>query len=244
MKKTLILTMATLLIASGVSAAVIVSDDFSYPDGSLVGNGTWASHSGTPGDFLVASGKAVCQHGVPSEDVNIPFTPTGGGTIYYGLDFSVDDLGHPFTGTDNEYFAHFRVGFNFSARLDIVEPTGGGDFSVGIGSDESTADAIWATDLSYGVTYRAIVSYDQDGNIAELWIDPTAPGDTSILGEDRPDPGDVPDSFALRQSDSSENETVRVDNLVVADDFDGACPDCGGVPTESRTWGHIKSLFK
>ncbi len=202
-----------------MNAAVIAFDNFDYADGSLVGNGGWAGHSGTAGDLLVSSGQVVVEHGSPSEDANLAFTPVAG-VVYYGLDFTVDDLGAPYSGTDNEYFAHFRQGTNFSARLDIVAPTGGGDFTVGIASDESTADTIWATDLMFGTTYRAVVSYDQDANIAELWIDATFETDTSILGEDRSDPGDSVSSFALRQSDSSENETVRVDGLVLGTTFD------------------------
>jgi len=209
------------LITSLSFGQVIVSDDFNYPDGSLVPNGGWVTHSGTAGDLLVSSGLAVVQHGTPSEDANLPFTAISG-NIYYALDFSVDDLGAPYSnvGTDYEYFTHFKEGNNFSARLDIVPPTGSGDFSVGIASDESTADAVWATDLTYGVTYRAIVRYDQDNNIAELWIDASVSTDTSILGEDRADPGDVIVEFALRQSDSDENETIRVDNVVVGATFE------------------------
>ncbi len=210
--------LAAIGFAVSANADVITFDNFDYPDGSLVPNGGWANHSGTPGDLLVSGGQAVVQHGVPSEDANKSFTSVAG-IIYYGIDFSVDDLGHAFVGTDNEYFAHFRTDFDFSARLDIVEPTASGDFSVGIASDESTADAIWATDLTYGTSYRAVVKYDQDTNLAQLWIDALLETDTSILGEDRPDPGDSVASFALRQSDSDENETVRVDGLVVGTTF-------------------------
>jgi hypothetical protein len=211
----------SLLITSVGFGQVIVTDNFTYADGSLVPNGGWANHSGTAGDMLVASGQVVVEHGTPSEDASLAFTPVTG-NIYYAIDFSVDDLGAPYSsaGTDFEYFAHFKNGAtNFSARVDIVPPTGGGDYSVGISSDQSTADAVWATDLTYGVTYRATVRYDQDANIAELWIDASSSSDTSILGADQPDPGDSVESFALRQSDSDENETVRVDNLIVAQSF-------------------------
>jgi len=220
MKKIYFLLFA-LLIASLSFGQVIVSEDFNYPDGSLVPNGSWVNHSGNAGDLLVSSGLAVVQHGTPSEDANLPFTAISG-NIYYALDFSVDDLGAPYSsaGTDYEYFVHFKEGNNFSARLDIVPPTGSGDFSVGIASDESTADAVWATDLTFGVTYRAVVRYDQDNNIAELWIDASASTDTSILGEDRANPGDAIVEFALRQSDSDENETIRVDNVVVGETFE------------------------
>jgi hypothetical protein len=204
-------------------------EDFSYSDGSLVPNGGWVNFSGTPGDLLVSSGQAVVQHGVPSEDAGLEFVPVSG-NVYYALDFSVDDLGAPYSGTDFEYFAMFKDGgFNFAARLDVVAPTGGGDFSVGIASDEGTADAVWNTDLFYGVTYRAVVRYDQDANIAELWIDPSVSTDTSILGEDRADPGDNISQIALRQSDSSENETVRVDNLKVGETFEAVVSGVLGV---------------
>ena len=198
-----------------------INDDFSYADGSLVPNGGWASTDGSLGDLLVSSGQAVVQHG-NSEDVSLEFLPVSG-NVYYALDFSVDDLGHAYVldGTpDFEYFAHFKTGFDFSARLDIVPPTSTGDFSVGIASDEGTADIVWATDLTYGVTYRAIVRYDQDTNQAQLWIDASVEGDLSILGEDRPDlDADTVTELALRQSVSDENETVRVDNVYVGTTF-------------------------
>ena len=218
MKKTLFAL--PLLLAASSHASIIAFDNFDYGDGSLVPNGGWASHSGTAGDLLVSGGQAVVQHGTPSEDANLAFTAVGG-TIYFGLDFSVDDLGAPYSGTNNEFFAHFKDnGTNFAARLDIVAPAGSGDFTVGIASDESTADAIWATDLSFDTVYRAIVGYNQSTNLAQLWIDATLSTGTSILGEDRSDPGDTVTQFALRQSDSSENETVRVDGLVIGTTFD------------------------
>lgn len=200
--------------------ALPYTDAFSYADGSLINNPAWDNHSGTNGDLLVASGQAVVQHGTPSEDAGVSFNPVTG-VIYYAFDFSVDDLGAPYsnTGTDYEYFAHFMGTGPFAARMDIVPPAGGGDYSVGIASDESTADATWPTDLTFGTTYRAIVGYDQDTNIAQLWIDASLQSDPSILGEDRPDPGTAVDRFALRQSDSDENETVRVDNLVISQNF-------------------------
>lgn len=210
---------AAVLLGASANASVLVFDNFDYPDGSLVPNGGWANHSGTLGDMLVSGGQVMVQHGVPSEDAHLDFAAVSG-KVYYGINFSVDDLGHAYSGTDNEYFAHFREGFNFSGRLDVVEATNGGDFSVGIASDDSVADAVWATDLSYGVTYRAVVEYDQDTNQAQLWIDAMFSTDTSIFGDDQTDPGDSVTSFALRQSDSSENELVRVDGLVVGTSFE------------------------
>lgn len=211
--------MSTITAATCVpSNPLPLFDDFTYADGSLVPNGGWMNNGGTAGDLLVSGGQAVVQHGVPSEDVIIPFTPVSG-KIYFGLDFSVVDPGGPIAGGDYEYFAHLKDdGFGFRARLDIV-PAAAGDFTVGISTGTSTAQATWATDLSYGTTYRAIVMYDQDANIAQLWIDANIEADTSILGTDDADPGDVMEAFALRQSDSSLNETVFIDNLVVSQNF-------------------------
>lgn len=246
MKKALMLTMAIALIASSASAAIIASDTFSYPDGPLLGNGTWFTHSGNAGDLMVANGQAVVTHGVPSEDMTLPFVLPNGGDVYYAFDFSVDDLGAPYSGgTDFEYFAHFKDdGFGFRARLDVEAPNGGGDYTVGISSTSSTADVIWPLDLTYGVVYHAIARYNQDMNIAELWIDATNVTDLSIVGTDQADPGTVITGFALRQSDSSENETVRVDNLVIGDTCDDVFITCLPVANEAQSWGNVKSLFR
>lgn len=209
----------TLLLTTASFGQVIVMDNFTYPDGSLVGNGAWVSHSGTAGDLMVVSGKVLVQHGTPSEDANLPFTSVTG-NIYYGIDIIVNDPGAPISGTDNEYFAHFKdTGNNFFGRMDVVPPSGAGDFSIGIATANSTAEAVWATDLTYGVTYRAIVRYDQATNIAQLWINASAESDTSISGVDGTDPGTSIASFALRQSDSDLNEGILVDNLIVAQSF-------------------------
>ncbi len=243
--KSLMLVMAILLVATAANAAVIASDTFSYPDGSLIGNGAWVSHSGTLGDLLVASGVAVVEHGAPSEDVHIPFVLPSGGDIYYSFDFSVDDLGEPWAGSDTEYFAHFKDdGYNYRAKMDIVAPTGAGDYTVTISSTSSTPEATWPADLTYGVVYHVVARYNQDDNIAEMWIDATADTDLSILGNDETDPGTVITGFAMRQSDSSMNETIRVDNLIVGDACLDVFQDCEPVAVEASSWGNLKSLYR
>lgn len=196
-----------------------ITETFSYADGSLLGNSTWANHSGTDGDLLVASGQAVVQHGAPSEDINLPFQPVTG-AVFYAFDLTVQDPGAPIAGTDNEYFAHFKDdGFGFFGRLDIGAGTAGGDYTVGISTANSTAEGTWATDLTYGSTYRITVKYDQDADIAQLWVDGTSEADTNISGADDGAPGTSVSSFAFRQSDSADNETILVDNLVLAQTF-------------------------
>ena len=72
--KQLYILLITFLITTLSFGQVILSEDFSYPDGSLVGNGTWANHSGTVGDMLISGGQVLLQPGTGSEDANIPFT--------------------------------------------------------------------------------------------------------------------------------------------------------------------------
>ncbi len=198
-------------------------ESFTYADGPLVGNSEWqVTGTSSADDLLVASGQAVVQHGTPAQDLNLPFTSVTG-DLYYAFDMTVPALAAPIGdggGTDFEYFAHFKTdGFGFIAKLDIVAPTGGGDYTLGIGSTSSTADATWASDLSYDTTYRVTVRYNQDTNIAELWVDASSESDTSILGADESDPGSTVAAFAFRQSDSSDNEGILVDNLAITQTF-------------------------
>tara|TARA_B100000809_G_scaffold56721_1_gene52732 strand:+ start:27577 stop:28500 length:924 start_codon:yes stop_codon:yes gene_type:complete len=213
MEKKYFFTLLMTLITAVSFGQVIIAEDFSYTDGSLVGNSTWENVSGTAGDLLVTSGQAVVQHGTPSEDVKITFAEVSG-DIYVGFDFTVDDLGAPYSGgTDYEYFVHL----GFKARMDIQAGTTGGDFTVGISSGGSTAEATLATDLTFGQTYRAIIKFDQVTGTAQLWISPAVSTDTSISGSGV-GAFTIP-SFDLRQSDSSENETIRVDDLMIGQTF-------------------------
>lgn len=198
------------LAASQSIAATLVTEDFSYPDGSLVPNGGWGSHSGTFQDFQVVSGAAVVQHGAPSEDVNIGFPNVESGVLTAEFDIVVQDdtvIG----GGDYEYFAHFFTDgdFNFRSRLDVVEPNSTGDYTLGISSGTSTAETILPVDFSFGDTVSISLSFDLDSGIGSV----TANGNT-ISGVDTFLDESL-NRFALRQSDSSNNESVTVDNLVI-----------------------------
>ena len=200
-------------------AVVYFNEPFSYPDGSLTTvSGDWSTHSGTAGQIQVIS-ESITLMDSQSEDVNRPLGATvTTGSVFGAFDFSVT-AGAPVGGTDFEYFAHFGNGTSdFTARMDVVAPSGGGDFSVGI-SATSTAQATWATDLSFGVTYQAVIGYNRDSGIPTLWIDPASEASTSISGF--ADTNDV-EGFYFRQSNSSANETIVIDNLTVASTFNEA----------------------
>lgn len=219
---------AVLSLASDSNAVVLRAEAFNtYADGSLIiaGDPKWISHSGTLFDMQVVNKAAeLVMDGSRSEDVHMSWNPAlnGAGDLYYGLDFtvSVPDPNVVFNG-DGEYFAHLGGNsFNYNSRMDVVGPTGAGDFSVGISSDTSTAEAVWGTDLTFNTTYRVVVRYDQTDNQAELWINPTLETDPSILGVNNGGSGvDVNEQFALRQSGAGLDETIIVDGIVVGTTF-------------------------
>lgn len=193
-------------------------ENFDYADGSLTNQNKWINIGGTAGDLLVSSGQVVVQHGTASEDAAMPFSSTQG-AVYFAFDLSVNSPGGIITGGDYEYFAFLKDdGYNYTARIDIVNAPNGGDYTVGIGLG-STAEATWASDLTFGDYYRIVVKYDQDLNIAQLWVNPIEETDPSISSADGADPGITVSQFGLRQSASSLNEGVMLDNLVVAQTF-------------------------
>lgn len=219
----LVLSVATLATQAMAQPYLIASDNFDRPDGSLTGStptpgpgSDWTSHSGTLGDLLISSGQAVVQHGAPSEDTHVVFTAQDTGVLYATFDITVNDdtiIGQTATsnGTDFEYFAHFLndPSNNFTARLDIVAPNDTGDYTLGIATTSGTAEATFATDFSFGVTYTVTLAYDFGTGLASVTaggttITSTTAGTVTSL-----------DSFAFRQSDSTNNETILVDNLEI-----------------------------
>lgn len=218
MKK--VLTTAILLgfVAASANAVILADENFDRPDGSLVGTsptpgpgGTWANHSGTEGDLLISSGQALVQHGAPSEDAHTPFAAQSSGVLEAVFDITVSDDA-PIGGGDYEYFAHFMPegSFSFRSRLDIVPATSGGDYTLGISTGGGTAESIFPSDFGYGVSVNVTLGFDFDTGLSSVTVGGTTITSTSAyLGE-------TLDSFALRQSDSSNNETILVDNLLVS----------------------------
>jgi len=194
----------------GATLTTLASDDFSYPDGSLVPNGGWANHSGTAGDLLVSGGAAVVQHGVPSEDANLIFGTQTTGVVSATFDVTVNASAVIGTGgTDFEYFIHFlNNGGSFRSRVDVVAPTGGGDFTFGI-SHNASAEGILPTNFNFGDVVSMELIFDWDSGLTSITVGPDTVSGTSLST------GDTINSIAFRQSDSSENETVTLDNLVV-----------------------------
>lgn len=202
------------------SLSLPYNDSFDYEDGPLISSSYWSNFSGEEGDLLVNTGQVLVQHGDPSEDAGLSFNAVDG-VLYYAFDFSVNDPGEVISGNDSEYFAMFKDdGFNYRAKIDIVPANNeANDFTVGIASSGNFSDSVWPDDLYFETTYRATVKYDQSQNIAQLWINANSEADLSISGNDEDDPGTTITQFGLRQSDSSNNESILIDNLSISQTF-------------------------
>ena len=227
MKKILILSVTVLFLVTGATAQII-TESFTYDDGSLVPNGGWATHGrGTTGQIQVSSGAiSLKMDGTVSEDVNRSFTSVTTGNIFASFDFSVSSSIGNF-GSDTEYFAHFRL-TSARGRIDIAGPTGSSGFSIGLSVDDASPDVFWGSDLSFDTTYTLVMSYHTQNDASELWIDPVDSYSTSITDTGGGSAQSV-DKFAFRQSDSTSNETITIDNLIVGTSFN----DVQAVPEPS-----------
>ena len=202
----------TILISTYSFGQVLAMDDFTYTDGALVGNGSWTNQGGTAGTLLVTSGEAVVTQDSGSEDGELKFTDDlTSGIVTATFDIRVTSTG--MSGSDFEYFAHFSndTEFNFRTRIDVISPTSSGDYTLGLSATSSTNDASLSTDFSFGATVSVEIAYDIDTGTASLTVGAetvTSSGST----------GDTIDSFNLRQSNSSSDETIFIDNLVISFD--------------------------
>jgi len=207
----------TVLVTSA-NAGIIADDNFNRPDGSLVGTvptpgpgGVWTNHSGTPGDLLISSGQAIVQHGVPSEDAHTQFVDVTSGVLTADFDVTVNDDTQIVAG-DSEYFAHFMADgtFNFVSRLYVVPAnTDGNDYTLGLSTSSGGFTDVFPNDFTFGDQIHVTLTYDFGTSLSSLTVGATTIGSSVPVAET------VLNSFALRQSDSANNETISVDNLVV-----------------------------
>lgn len=226
--------LAGLLLFSGtLRAAVILSDTFSYPNGSLLTNSAffWKTHSGTTGQTQVVSGRVQLSQN-QSEDVAAALTngPYHNDTLYasFTINFSVLPSGA------GNYFAHFKDSGSANFRAKVFATTSGAApsfFRVGVANVANTPLTIPA-DLALGSDYTLVLRYTAATPATTLWINPAS--------EDSPtDRADATDSatalgistFALRQSNSGGGMGVlALDDLIVATTFAEARPPALNLP--------------
>ncbi len=215
-----------LLCSANCGAEVILTEDFNYPDGPLaVANPAWVFHSGTADTLFVSGGAAAVTQDSGSEDLHRLFDGAAAyssGVVSASFDITVTVPDDPTTGApgvmvpdDYEFFVHFwqsTAPTNFRARTDIQVPNvpgPGNDYTIGISTLASASEVTLPVDFTFGTVVPVSIAFDIDMGTASL----TAGGETvntAVVSL-----GTLIDGFALRQSSSSSDETIRVDNLVV-----------------------------
>ena len=210
--RSLALALPFFFAVSSHGMLTLVNDDFnSYSDGDLTTSALWENNSGTGTFVQVASGEISLTHGSGSrEDVAAPFASQTSGLITATFDFSVTSATAFGSGTDFEYFAHFNTtSDSFVSRLDIQAPTATGDYTFGISTNTSTAENTATIDLTFGQTYSATLAFDLSTGISSATINGATVTGTA-LGS-----GVTVNQFNFRQSDSSNDETISIDNVLV-----------------------------
>lgn len=239
---------------SSSKADILVEENFSHPDGDLVGQvptpgpgDAWEQfddpNNGVP--IQVSSGAAVLSQGTGSggrQDAQAGFTPRSATDITYArFDFtlpsgqSLDDPNQKVLDDNGLYFALFYSGLpttGFRARTGVIQPPNAvGDFGLAMNASGSRLSLVdgashWPADLFFDTIYRTVISYDADSGEAELWLDPVDANSPSIANSAGGAFGTIIEGFGLRQSNDYIGSQI-VDNVVVATTFEEALAGSG-----------------
>lgn len=219
-----------------------IADDFSSasaltgstPDSGL---GVWQNSTGTSGAISATGGSAkLLTSNNESAQLNFASSDLSTGTYYLGFDFSVSATGTINPNDTIQSIAGFRIGTASSgsivASFGVFRPSGNaqtfseapstttGQVVAGIftgASLNATTDSLteWATPLSRGTTYHAVLGLNLDSDLLRLWINPTSVTSTYIELT-----GLTTNARAifLRAGYSSTGD-IDLDNLIVNQDF-------------------------
>ncbi|MEX0614248.1 MAG: PEP-CTERM sorting domain-containing protein [Pirellulales bacterium] len=217
---------ATLAMASSMAfAGIVLSDDFSSPDGPLEGTtpdistGNWTETASAATPIQIASGAALVKSS--GQDEFAAFTTSVPNVAGNGIKTSLD-INVSAAQATGDYFSHLSnpagTTFNFYQRLFARSATGG--FQLGLVDTSGTGSTTtWGTTvLSLNAPYHVDVNWNfiAGGNndaftvsvdslpyLAHTWTSVTAEPAQLAAGN-------------LRQGSASNAPTLAVDNLVVS----------------------------
>ena len=226
--RAVVLFVLSLLVSgSSVFAIPLLTESFSYGDGSLVtvSGGKWVTHSGTTGQVDVVSGRVFLTQS-ESEDVSSLLETNSASTLYVGLKLNVTNL--PTGGI--AYFAHFKdsTASNFRGKL-FVTTNGAtvGSFRLGIANGANTPNVLNSADLTLNTDYAVVLRYVATNTATTLWINPSSESDPSITASDS---AVAISAVALAFRQQSAIGQVFVDDVVVGTSF-GDLTTSGTAPT-------------
>src|SRR6266446_859873 len=229
MKNSLLTIVWLACVLASAQAGVILSDTFSYPDGSLVGAAIspWKTFIGTAGQVDVIAGR-VHLTAAETEGVNAPLAgaPYTFGALYASFTLNLKTL--PTVG--GNFFAAFKDNGTINSRARVFVLTGGaapGKYRVGIATAAASAVAVIATDLTPGVDYQLVVRYNNSSVAATtstLWLNPCSENQTvnCVTASDTP-PSASMTTFALRQAAGMGD--LQLDNLLAGTVFSDVAGD-------------------
>ena len=217
------LVIGSIAMAAPVSAQVLLSDNFAYTNGNLVGQGGWElTGTAAPNPIQVTSSSVAL--GPTGQDANENFTSVANsGSVYYGIDATIS------AARTGDYFAHVAQAgtSNFFARLFVRTAAGGFQFGIANGNGTPTYGT---TALSLDQEYRVVARYDFVAGAANdtvaLFVGPMSATegmntpyiDTVNNGGTNLDAVSIGE-FNLRQGGANSSPTLFVDDLIVATDF-------------------------
>jgi hypothetical protein len=254
---TSLLTLAAVAAFAGSAMAVnLVSEPFSYPNGTLIGNGGWVNYSGPgAGEVAIAGGRAVgTGNNAPDDHLLFAAQPLTSTTFAC---FEVT-IPNPGGAPKPIYFAELKDGgsANLVSRVYVLPITGGWTFGLSHSSTSTTVGVVpWsASTLNYDTPYYIVINYDPVAKSSTMWVNPVNQFSPSVSISNAATAALAVSGFGLRQSGTAStlpaspayvgtvNWGFSVDNLGVGTTFDDAC--AAVTPTHSNTWGQVKVLYR
>ncbi len=227
-----ILLFFSLLIVNYFNAQSLFVDDFSYGTGNLVGNGSWAAHSGAGSNAIQVISGSLSYTGYANsgsgnsiqaimgsgsrEDVNHAFTAQNSGTVYTSFLISVSG------GNNQTYFYHFNNS-GFRGNIFVGSSGVGGDFDLGIRASATSSPVKTGISLSFSTTYLVVMSYNIDTGVANLWVfsGGTLPStEPAAHATDTGTSGTTIDEVSVRQA--SGDATIQIDGIRVGTSWNNA----------------------
>lgn len=217
-------------------AALLLEENFEYPAAALLTANNWSAHSGagTKPVAVTATGLSYAGYSeglgnaaaiiASGEDVNRKFEPVYARTPLY-FSFLVNVANATATG---DYFFHLgpqTIGSTFRSRVFVRKNTTTNKVQFGINGGSGTT-TYSSEEFSLNTTVLLVVKYafDEEGNVTQLFINPTTntePSSASVSvaesGTSPKAPNDNIGSVALRQGASSPN--LMIDGIRVGTTF-------------------------
>jgi hypothetical protein len=217
-------------------APYLLADNFSYPNGNIVGEtppiggAPWTENNGTLPD-LVQSGRLQISATNATTDIQGLFTVPESGAVLWAS-FTVNLTSLPTNGFGT-YFANFEDATNFTFFGRIFTVTNNafpGTYRLGIANENNDysystrtggPSAVLPLDLAPGINYHVVYFYDLVNAYGQLWVNPASMSDVnSGPTTDFGIPTHPAAAFGFRQRQGV--GTLTVGNLLASFDYNGA----------------------